>query len=244
MGILQKYFTLFLEHSPFAGAFSQKIVKCFWGDMKDVHICSDFICLTAFYYLILPLFLSKGNGCFSLPISIMAHPIMTFCLCRTGQFFLLSPFFILLPVLAMIKLKGYAKIACPSTKNIFFPVFILTILSSGVLSLLFCFFDLTLKENVLFSMLSFFLLFFILGLSKLHLYYNLYKSNSNPNIIRHLLLVGTGFQARTLASHIKNNPQCGWRITGFITQNPKDIGKAFANKKIRPVQVLSLLINR
>jgi len=81
-------------------------------------------------------------------------------------------------------------------------------------------------------MLSFFLLFSILGLSKLHLYYNLCKGNSNPNIIRHLLLVGTGFQARTLANHIENNPQCGWRITGFITDNPEDIGKALANKKI------------
>jgi len=200
--------------------------------LKLSHICSDFICLTAFYYLITPLFLSRGNSCFSIPISIMPHHIMISGLCRTEKFFLLSPFFILLPVLAMIKLNGYSKIALPGIKNICRPAFLLSTLSSGVLFLLFFFFDLTLKKTVLFSMISFFLLFSILGLSRLHLNYNLSKGNSNPNIIRHLLLVGTGFQARTLANHIENHPHCGWRVTGFITDNPEDIGKPIGNKKI------------
>jgi len=156
---------------------------------------------------------------------------MTFCLCRTYQFFLFSPFFILLPILAMIKLKGYAP-PLPGIKHISYPALLLSTLSSGVLFLLFFFFDLTLKKNALFSLISFFLLFSILGLSRLHLYYNLSKDNSNPNIIRHLLLIGTGFQARTLANHIQNNPLCGWRVTGFITDNPEDIGKPIGNKKV------------
>lgn len=200
--------------------------------LKLSHICSDFICLTAFYYLITPLFLSEGNACFSLPISVTSHPVMTFCLCRTDQFFILSPFFILLPILAMIKVKGYKKAALPGIKNLFYPALMLTTLSSAILSLLFFYFDLPLKENTFFSIISFCLLFLILGLNRLQLYYCLCKGNSNPNVIRHLLLVGKGFQARTLASHIENNPQCGWRVTGFMTDQTEDIGKSVANKKI------------
>ena len=132
----------------------------------------------------------------------------------------------------MIKLKGYAKIALPGLKHICLSVLMLSTLSSGVLFLLFFFFDLNLKENALFSMTTFCLLFSILTSTRLLVYYWLGKSNSNPNIIRHFLLVGTSFQARELASHIENHPHCGWRVTGFITDNPKDIGKAIGNNKI------------
>ncbi len=226
------------------------------------QIFADIICLAVLYYLIVPLFLSTANGYFTLPISIMPHPMATIHPLRTARFFLLSPFFIVTPLLlSMTALNGlyekvgrpnilssfvvgepgpksrsarggYKKTGLPDTKNVYYKVIPLSILSSVVLSILFFSFGMTLKETVFFSIISFCILFLTLTLNRLCFFYCLKRCNSSPNLIRHFLLVGTGPRARQVAAYVENHPQCGWRITGFLTDQPDDIGKTVANKKI------------
>lgn len=58
------------------------------------------------------------------------------------------------------------------------------------------------------------------------------KSSSNNNLIKHLLLAGTGFKAQSISAYIENHPECGLRITGFLTDKDDEIGKKISNKKI------------
>ncbi|MDA3787436.1 MAG: sugar transferase, partial [Desulfobacula sp.] len=63
-------------------------------------------------------------------------------------------------------------------------------------------------------------------------FYHIKKGSSNNNFIKHLLLVGTGFNAQSISDYIENHPECGLRLTGFLTNQDDEIGKMISNKKI------------
>lgn len=50
--------------------------------------------------------------------------------------------------------------------------------------------------------------------------------------LRHILIVGTGELAKTLAEKIDLHPEIGFNIVGFLTETPAKIGKSLSNKKI------------
>ena len=197
------------------------------------QICFDVICLSALYYLIVPLFLSSANHYFSLPVSIMPHLMTSADSFRTARFFLLSPFFLIIPLLLPITaVKGHGENGLPVIGSTGYQVVMLSAFSSGVLSVLFLTFGMTLEKTVFSSIISFCILLSGLVLNRLCLLYCLKRSHSNPNLIRHFLVVGTGPRARQVATYIETHPQFGWRITGFLTDQADDIGKTVANTKI------------
>ncbi len=200
--------------------------------LQFLQICSDFICLAALHYLVLPLLLSMTTPSFTLPASIMPHQTIRTCVCRVEHLFCLFPFWTVIPIILMNKLKGYKPAPPPDIKSIYRHALILSTLSVGVSSLLFYIFDVKQERVLLFSVILFLLLFLILTLNRLYIYYCLRKNNGNPNLIRHLLLVGSGLRSRSLVSLIEKNPQWGLRITGFLTNQNDDIGKKIAGKEI------------
>ena len=195
-----------------------------------LHITSDLICLFIVYWLIIPFFL-KIAGLF--PSSFFSTIIFENNFCWHGWYLKLFPVFIFIPCLFMLVFRGYQKTGVQRKRTMLYQTGIICLACIPVLVFLFYFtLHLTFKESFALTSLPSFFLWIILILNRLHISFSIKKGCSNANIIRHILIVGTGENAISTAEHIKNHPEYGLRITGFLTDKDDDIGNSIANKKI------------
>ena len=198
--------------------------------LQFVYITSDLICLTILYYLIIPFFSQIICRCF---FSISFEPVMDnhfYNICGFVFLYLLS---MLIPIILMIVFKAYRSIDRPDIVKIFYqPVVLCIVTGAEILFIsLFCF-DFILKEAVYFSIISGLLLFLMLVLNRIYILYRIKKSSSNGNLIKHLLLVGTGVNAQSISGYIEKHPEYGLRVTGFLTDKDDEIGQTISNKRI------------
>jgi len=198
--------------------------------LQLLHITSDLICLFIVYWLIIPFFL-KIAGLFPtfFPKTIFSEN--NFCL--HGWYLKLFPVFIFTPALFMLVFRGYRKTGVQKNKTILYQTGIICLACIPVLFFLFYF---TLhcsfiKSLALTSLPSFFL-WIILVLNRLYISFSIKKGCANANIIRHILIIGTGKNAISAAEHINTHPEYGLRITGFLTDKDDEIGNSITNKKI------------
>ena len=197
--------------------------------LQFVYITSDLICLTILYYFLIPLFL-KLNGPFFFPI--LSEPRIGGFFYNTFLFIGLSPVCIFIPLVFMVVLKVYHRINVQNIQTICYQSIILCIITVGILFISHLFFGFALKENAFVCVISGLLLLPMLVLNRFYILYLIKKSSSNNNIVKHLLLVGTGFNAQAISSYIENHPEKGLRVTGFLTNQDDEIGKMISNKKI------------
>jgi len=208
--------------------------KFMFNDQKQylrlVQITSDLICLAIFYFLFIPLFLSISNDSF--PSSLFSKSMMGESFYTTFLYIKLSPAFIFIPLIFMLVFRTYNKIDVKNIKIACYQSALLCILSAGILFIILLFFNLTVKENTSISVISGLLLLPIFALNRFHISWQLSKSNSNNNLIKHILLVGTGFHAQSISNYIETHPECGLRVAGFLTNKDHEIGKTVSNKKV------------
>jgi exopolysaccharide biosynthesis polyprenyl glycosylphosphotransferase len=194
-----------------------------------VYIASDLICLAILFYLIIPLFL---NQAFNFSFSILFEPIWGDCLFRKSLCVGSSLVFIFTPLVFMLVFKVYRKSNVQNIQTICYQFIILFVIASGILFIIHFFSGFDLKENIFFSIVSGLLLLSMLAANRIYIFYLIKKSSSNNNLIKYFLLVGTGFNAQSILNYIENHPECGLRITGFLTNKDDEIGKTISNKKI------------
>ena len=132
----------------------------------------------------------------------------------------------------MLVFKVYRKSNVQNIQTICYQFIILFVLASGILFIIHLYSGFDLKENIFFSIVSGLLLLSMLAANRIYIFYLIKKSSSNNNLIKHLLLVGTGFNAQSISNYIENHPECGLRVTGFLTNQDDEIGKMISNKKI------------
>ena len=71
-----------------------------------------------------------------------------------------------------------------------------------------------------------------LALNRWHLSYLIKRNTSNDKILKHLLLIGNGPRAQSIFNEIKNHPEYGLQITGFLKTNGDKTDETFPRKKI------------
>ncbi len=198
--------------------------------LQFLNITSDLICLLTEYWLIIPFFL-KLAGLF--PTSFLPGIISGNNFCWNGCYLKLFPVFIFTPFLFMLIFRGYRKTGVLDTRTILYQTGVICTAYIPVLFLSFYFsLGITFKEGLALAAIPSCFLWIILVLNRLHISFSIKKSCSNANIIRHILIIGTGKNAVSAAEYINNHPEYGLRITGFLTDRNDEIGKSIVNKKI------------
>jgi exopolysaccharide biosynthesis polyprenyl glycosylphosphotransferase len=198
--------------------------------LRFLQISSDAICLAVVYCLFIPFFLESWN--FSFSFFTLLDPFIENHLTKTIFSVGLSPVYILMPMVIMVLLKTYEKIGIQTIKTTSYQSGVLSILATGILFLLFFCLNISLKENLFSSMISAFLLFPLLALNRYHIFYLIKKSTSNSNLVKHLLLVGTGPRSQSIFNEVTNHPEYGLRITGFLRTHDNKAGEINVSKKI------------
>jgi exopolysaccharide biosynthesis polyprenyl glycosylphosphotransferase len=132
----------------------------------------------------------------------------------------------------MVMFKPYCYIDGQNIKKTFYQTILLCLIGTVILFISLCRFDFTLKENIYFSIIPGCLFLLMLAVNRTYIIYFIKKSSLNSNFIKHILLVGTGFNAQSISSYIEKHPECGLRVTGFLTDKDKEIGKTISNNKI------------
>lgn len=194
------------------------------------HITSDFVSLFILYYFLIALFL-LNDGDFILYQALNGQ-VMGAWFFAIPLFIVLSLIFTAIPLVLMWKIKGYRKSGVQNILTLCWQSALLCIIVAAILFFFFCFFDFSLEKNVFLSVISAILLFPLLALNRLYILHLIKKSSSNNNLIKHLLLAGTGFKAQSISAYIENHPESGLRITGFLTDKDDEIGKKISNKKV------------
>lgn len=193
-----------------------------------LNFSSDLICLSALYYLILPLFLSNSDTFFSfIEGSILKNHLLS-----THSFILFYPSIILIPLAVMKIFQINDKIVLRNIQMIFYQSIILCITAAGVLFIFSLVIDFNLKISAYFSIISGSLLFPMLVLNRIYILHIIKKGSANNNLVKHLLLAGTGPNAQSILRYIEDHPECGLRVTGFMTNKDSEIDKKIFNKKI------------
>ncbi|WP_457554250.1 sugar transferase, partial [Desulfobacula sp.] len=199
--------------------------------LQFVYITADLICLIILFFLFIPLFSSIiSGGCFfsqvpSEPLSVkFIWQALFNCFIPFGSIFI--------SIGLMVIFKGYRYIVGQNIQKICFQSIVLCVIVAGVLFISLLYYDLSLKENIYFSVISGLLLLLMLAFNRLYIFHLIKNSSSNSNLIKHLLLVGTGLKAQSISNYIEKHPECGLRVTGFITDREEEIGKTISNKKI------------
>ncbi len=195
-----------------------------------LHITSDLICLIILYWLFTP-FLLKLAGLFQSSIFPKIIPENNFYV--NGWYLKLFPVFILIPFLLMLIFHGYDKTGTQKARTILYQVGIICL---GAGTVLFFSLHLTLsyglKEDFFLIVSLSCLLLILLVLNRLYISFLIKKSWSNVNIIKHILLAGTGENADLIAEHIKKHPEYGLRIIGFLADEDYETGKIVNDNKI------------
>ncbi len=204
-----------------------------FDDQKEylsfLQITSDLLCLIVLYWLVIP-FLLKLIRWFSL--SSFASDFAGNNFYMKIAYIKIFPAFILLPFLFMFLFRGYRKTGRYNTLKILYHAAIISI-SAGIV-LFFAFYDtLTCSLDKIYPLMvwSFFLMFGVFILNRIHIRYIIEKG-SNNNIVKHILLAGTGNNAISIARFIVKHPECGLRVTGFLTGKKHEVGKVIFNKRI------------
>ncbi len=192
------------------------------------HITSDIVCLSVFYYILVPV-LSDIATWFSFPLFEKIAGTSPFY--KTSLYFKLSPVFIVSPLLLLF-LKGYQDIGVQKFKTIFYQTFALSFITTGILSVIFIVLNFSLKLNMFLPIVFGFVLWLILVLNRFYISFLVKKSSSNQNLIRHILIVGADIKAHAMSKHIMEHPECGLQVTGFLTSLASAVGKKFCDKKV------------
>ncbi len=75
----------------------------------------------------------------------------------------------------------------------------------------------------------------ILPVLKQSLHYLLKQSGAESNLVKSVLIIGTGALARNLSRKIDRRPACGMRVIGFLTTDRKEVGGRISNHPVLEV---------
>jgi len=198
--------------------------------LQFVYITSDLMCVVILYFLFIPLFSLCTNGGFFPPI--LSEQIMDKFFYKKFLVIFFFLFAIFIPIFLLVVFKVYRYIDVQNIKTIYYQAVLLCGIVTFFLFISLLYFDCPLKEKIYFSVISGFLLLLIIVLNRIYIFLLIKRKSSNSNLIKHLLLVGTGVKAQSISEYIEKHPECGLRVTGFLTNQDKEIGKTIFNKKI------------
>ena len=184
---------------------------------------SDMVCIAILYFVLTPFFI--------------------FFEFNTSLYFKLSPIIISIPLI-LSNFQHYKKIELQKYGVICFQTFIISSIFSGFLFFILSILNPYLFSNIMFSTGSALLLWIILIVNRLHIAHKMKHGSSNQNLIKHILIIGTGENAASLSKYIIDNPETGLRIVGFLAEK-RDETKNIINGKpvLGTVQDATKVIN-
>lgn len=189
--------------------------------LRLMQVTSDLVCLMILYFIILPFFWAYPHDLFS--VSTVGDFIANGTAHKTRWYLALSTFCLAMPLLMMHLAGGYR--ACPLTSSRFrlLQPLLFTFLAAVVLIPTCKFLNPGAFCPVLVAALCTLLPMSIL--SRFHLAHLALKKQPNQNLVRHVILAGTGPEAKAMARHIRTNPTGGYRITGFLSDGKEPLDK-------------------
>lgn len=199
--------------------------------LRLLQFISDLICLTFVYLLFIPLItltISQGD----LMTLILQGPEGGAFFYNSSTYLGLTPFYIFLPTGIFSLIRQYRNAALPSLQTVFTQSLILSITACLTLIFLITVFDILIRDKSIIIIVSTLILFVSFVLNRRFLRYLLKQSSTHENIIKHILIIGTDKQSRSLGTYIETHPELGLRITGFLTWQKEDIGKKIAGRRI------------
>lgn len=176
---------------------------------------SDLICLLILYMLFTPLVIN-------IVTQYGAGAGAEGCIYKSTVYFCLLPLFVLIPPGLSLKLKCYDHNLNHNLVLLFLQPFCLTILASLFFIVFFLYAGLYQPTITTVVLPSACILFFLLALNRQYLLNVIKKSQSNENLIKHILIIGTGPKAQAFASYIQQNPESGMRFAGFLEDSASD----------------------
>jgi exopolysaccharide biosynthesis polyprenyl glycosylphosphotransferase len=197
-----------------------------------MQVTSDLICLALVYLLFIPLVtLATTQG--GLIALIVQGPDGGPLFYKSFAYLGLSPFYIFIPAGIFSLLRLYRSGAVlPSLPIMFAKSFILSMTACLILTFLLTAFEISMTHKSFIILVSTGILFLFLILNRLHLRYLVTTSDANENSIKHLLIIGTDRQSRSLCTYIDTHPESGLRVTGFLTRDKKEVGKKIAKRRV------------
>lgn len=196
--------------------------------MRRYHIASDMVCISILYFVLIPFLLKISVlSPFSVPVEPKSVPAFY----ESTLYFMLSPVIISIPLLLFV-LKSYEKVEIIKSGTICCRTFTLSFIFAGFLFFLLSILNSGLVSNILFSTGSGICLWFFLILNRFHIAHLIKNGSSNHNLIKHILIIGTGDKAISIAKHINSHPETGLRAVGFLTQKENEIGNKISSKPV------------
>ncbi|MCF8091851.1 MAG: sugar transferase [Desulfotignum sp.] len=196
-----------------------------------MQITSDFICLALVYLLFIPLVtisIAKGTGMTLIEQNLKGVPLFYKSVTYLG----LSPLYIFIPASIFLLLRQYSDAIVSSVQIIFVKSLLLSITACLILTFLLTAFDISLTDKSIIITASTGILFISLVLNRLYLKYLVAQNDSNENIIKHLLIIGTDKQSKALCNFIVAHPESGLRVTGFLTGDKEKVNKKISGRRV------------
>lgn len=191
------------------------------------HITSDMICLAVLYFLLVPFLFDIATW-----FSFFEEASAKSNFYKTAWYFKLFPLLIFSPLFFLLFSRGYQYIGVQKFITIFNKTFVLAFCTTIILSVIFMVFNFNLKQTMFFSIISCLELWIILVLNRLYISYLVKKKSSNPNFTKNILIVGAGIKGHAMAKYIKEHPECGLHVTGFLTNSKCAIDKMLCDRKV------------
>ncbi len=196
-----------------------------------VQITSDLICFIVLYWLIIPFF-AKLTGCFTVSLLSSGGTVKNVFYMDMG-YVKMFPAFILAPSAFMFITRGYRKTGSYKYITLIHTTFFMSISAALVLFFMFHYvFDCSMHKTYFLTVVFFCILWIVLLLNRAYIFHLIRKNCSNQNIIKHVVLVGTGDNAISVAGYVDRHPEYGLRIAGFLTDKEEQVGKAICSAEV------------
>lgn len=177
--------------------------------LRLLQATSDLICLLILYMLFTPLVINIAT-------QFGAGAGAGDCIYKSTAYICLLPLFVLIPPALSLKLKCYNKNINQTLIIFFFHPFCVSIMASIFYFIFFMYLGLSQLTITAVVLPSAGILFFLLILSRKYLLHVVTKSQSNDNLVKHILILGTGPKALAFAKYITKTPESGMRFAGFL----------------------------
>ncbi len=199
--------------------------------MHFMQITSDLVCLALTYLLFVPLITIAVTKA-SLMASILQGPVEKPLFYDSLAYLGLSFFYVFIPVGIFSLLRQYKDSARLSFQKACIQSLALSVIAGLLLTFPLTDFDVSIINKSIIIIASSGILFISFVLNRQFLIYLVSKSDTHENIIKHLLIIGTDRQSKSLCTHVVANPESGLRVTGFLTRNKKEVNKKLSERRV------------
>jgi len=182
----------------------------------------DVICLIVLFFILIP-FANRIFNNFSL--GSIPHILFQEGISINIEQIIISSVIIVFSILVKFLFHGYRNDDAQSKKNIFYQSFIPCLAVACIAFIFIVVLTTDLKKAAVFSGSIGFILWVVFAANRFYFYFFIKNGDRNQNIIKHILIAGTGQKSKKIGNYILSHPSTGLRLAGFLTNRKDEIGQ-------------------